>query len=434
MTKHFRTLIGGLRRNLFKARASTETRPKAALSNSPTGIQFLFQPSSTQQSAAIGFAFRGGIAHDPEDGPHTSLVAPRMLLESALNRTGGQISETLTDLEGTFVLNAEPEAIFGLVVGPKKSILEIIHHSREFLAMPQISERMLDDIKKLVFDQLTEHAAEPYTKAQQAFLDGLCLPHPYVRSVIPDPEMVKNITAADVVTWHSERLVKSRLIVSVVGHISEVEAGSLVDALFGRLPKGYPSRKIEGVEFKPIAPTPITVSTDTPDQAVIGIGSASVSVSQPESWLAARMLAHILAGDENARLFREVRNGTGKTYGLQYHFDFFLGASFFVLFGAIAKEDLNGTLSTIRSSIDSFVTQGPTAAEIALARTAVSALMRTVTQDHSAFARELTNLLFFGWSVDDINRADTLAAEIDLSTSRYREELISLPPLVVVAG
>jgi zinc protease len=133
------------------------------------------------------------------------------------------------------------------------------------------------------------------------------------------------------------------------------------------LPQGNPARELPKVLLKSADSDPIRLHDGNPDQACIVIGGGTVSVSQPENWLAGRMLAQVLAGDEKSRLFREIRDGTGKTYGLHHRFDFFLNQSFLSLFGSVAKEDLDVTLSAVLLSLEKFLENGPTATETASA-------------------------------------------------------------------
>jgi hypothetical protein len=98
------TFISGFRRRFSTNGKSVTAMAHATFTDSPSGIRFLYQPSPAQDSVAIGFAFRGGTAHDPADGPQASFLAPSILIECALKRTDSRIGETLTDLRGTFFL------------------------------------------------------------------------------------------------------------------------------------------------------------------------------------------------------------------------------------------------------------------------------------------------------------------------------------------
>jgi zinc protease len=427
-------LISGFRRRRSGNRRLVTAREQAAFTESPSGIRFLYQPAAAHDSVAVGFAFRGGTALDPADGPQTSFLAPSILIECALKRTDSRIAEALTDLRGAFVLSSEPEAAVGGVVGPRRNIKEVVRLSGAFLESPDVSEEILGGTKDLVADQIAERMADPLSRSHKAFLEALCDPHPYLRSMVPDADKVQAVSPADILDWRDTNFVRSRLMACVVGDVGETEAGSLVDSLFGGLPQGSTAGQLERVVLRNGGAEPVRIPDGNPNQAFIVIGGGTVPVSQPESWLAGRMLAHILAGDEKSRLFRDIRDGTGKTYGLQHRFDFFLNQSFLALFGAVAKDDLDGTLSAVRSSIENFLVNGPTEAEAASARTSLSMLIDQVTSDHAAFARELTTLLLFGWTPHEINNLASNPAEIDLSDPAHRKVLLPRVPVTVVAG
>jgi zinc protease len=430
---YLETLISGFKRKLSGNRRLVMERKPAAFAESPSGIRFLHQPSAGLGSVAIGFAFRGGTAHDPAGGPQASFLAPGVLVECALKRSDSRIGEALTDLRGTFFLTSEPEAVFGGVSGPRDDIKEIVRLSGAFLENADVSGEILGGTKELVADQIAERMTEPEFMGRKAFIEAVCEPHPYQRSIVPEADKIKIVTAADIHDWRDGHFARSRLIACVVGDVDETEAGGLLDSLFGRLPQGSPVKELPKVVLKSARPEAIQVPGGNLDQAFIVIGGGTVPVSQPESWLAARMLAQVLAGDEKSRLFREIRDGTGKTYGLQHSFDFFLNQSFLAVSGSVAKEDLDGTLSAVLSSLENFLDNGPTEAETASARTSLSMLIDQVTNDPGALARELTTLLLFGWSADDINKLAS-TSEVDLSDPEHRRVLMPGNPTTVVVG
>ena len=311
-------------------------------------------------------------------------------------------------------MRAEAEAMVGCAAGPKANIDEIVRLSNQFLTGTEIPRDILDDVKRLVAGQIRERASDPDTKAQQTFLTALWAPHPYVQALLPSAERVQRASSADLADSLKANLALARLKVCVVGDLDEGQAASLVDRLFDNLPTCQPIGTLPDVEFLAPSRETIRVSTNDQHQAFIGVGGRSIPVSNPTESLAVRMLAFVLARDENARLFREIRDAKRATYVLQYRFDFFSNASLFVVFGAVAKEGSQATIAAMRNSIDMFMIDGPTAAEDRAARAAFSVLMDRLNSNASALAYELTTLLLFGWSVDDIKAIERTMSQLSL--------------------
>ncbi|RWA76045.1 insulinase family protein [Mesorhizobium sp. M1C.F.Ca.ET.193.01.1.1] len=399
---------------------------------SERAIPFLLQPLEGAKTIAIGFCFAGGMAHDPVDGPQTSMSAPRALIDSAMRRTNHQLAEKLKDLQASFVLKSEAEAVVGCVAGPPANIDEIVRLSNQVLTSTDIPAEVLEDVKRLLAAQILEQAEDVDTKAQESFLSALCNPHPYIQALLPEASRIEQISDADIANWIRVNIVLARLRICIVGDLETTSAGQLVDRLFEGLPTGSMVDKLPPVQFVASAKEPIFLHHGGEPQAFVGIGGRSAAASRPSDWLAVRMLAHALTGDDKSRLFREIRDTQGVTYGLQYRFDFFSSTGFFVVFGSVSKQKLAEVLSAIRKSVRGFVEEGPTEGEQRSAREAFLRQVEQLNHNIVEFAYQLTTLRLFGWSVDDINAVESRAAGLSLSDPKYLHLLMPEEPLLVI--
>ncbi|WP_292554147.1 insulinase family protein [Mesorhizobium sp.] len=159
-----------------------------------------------------------------------------------------------------------------------------------------------------------------------------------------------------------------------------------------------------------------------------------MSTAEPKTWLAARALAHVLAGDQNSRLFREIRDRTGKTYGLRHRFDFFAPAGVFVVFGLIDANCARETIQLIEQSISRFLADGPTDDEHNNARRDMMTTYRQLLSDNVSSSNEIVALQLFGWPTDAINDVDDMIARLDLRAPEYRAAMLKGQPLTVIAG
>lgn len=420
------------------ARAPSKRKPQVRRqvveAISEEAIPFLLQPLEGVETFAIGFSFSGGMAHDSEDSPLTSMSAPKALIEAAMRRTHHQLAEQLKDLHADFVLKSEVEAVVGYVTGPLANIKEIVGLSKDVLTCVEIPTQVLEDVKRLLADQIREQACDVDTKAQEVFLSALCEPHPYTHALMPDVRRIEQISHADITNWIKNNIVLSRLQICIVGDLQVSTAGELIDLLFDSLPMGASRDNLPQVQFLESPKEPLFLQHGGEPQAFVGIGGKSASASRPSDWLAVRMLAHALAGDEKSRLFREIRDNEGATYGLNYRFDFFSSAGFFVVFGSVSKQRLAEVLSALRKSVQIFMENGPTEKEQRSARDEFLRQLEQLDRSVVELAYQLTTLRLFGWSANDINAIEDMASTLSLSDKRYLRMLMPEDPIVVVVN
>lgn len=415
---------------------SDETRPEGlSLTEviSPGGIRFLYQ-SSNKGNVSIAFAFKGGTAESGLGSPLTAMLAAGVIGESGMRNSGGELGERLADLGGGLRLDPAPEATVGMLTAPKAAIREAASICASLFLGTPLDETALENTKRSSLRTLDERSDNPHAIAHKAFLSRLVRPHRLFQHLVPDVERISSVRLEDVAEWRKRNFVRSRLIACVIGDLDEATAADLIDTLFLRLQEGAAAAVVEAPEFLPVPAEPVLVQASCGEQVVVGIGGRSVSTYEPKTWLAARALAHVLAGDQNSRLFREIRDSTGKTYGLRHRFDFFAPASLFVVFGLIDANGAGKTIQLIEQSISRFLADGPTDDEQNNARRDMMTTYRQLLSDSVSSSSEIVALLLFGWPTDAINDVDDMIARLDLRAPEYRAAMLKGQPLTVISG
>jgi zinc protease len=124
---------------------------------------------------------------------------------------------------------------------------------------------------------------------------------------------VAALARGDLVQAHRDALVRGRVYVGVVGDITAVELGPLLDELLGALPDEGPPLP---PDVEPVLTGGITLVDYPTPQSVAVFGQGGLARDDPD-FFAAYVLNHILGGgDARSRLWLELRERRGLTYGI----------------------------------------------------------------------------------------------------------------------
>ena len=236
----------------------------------------------------------------------------------------------------------------------------------------------------------------------------------------------------DLLKWHRERIVRNGLMIVIVGDLDESAMAKMVDTLFADLPEKGWLPEIPDINVKDMPEKVIHLPVGPTAQASVIMGGLTMTADDPKRWIAASMLNMILVTGRNSRLFRAVREETGKTYGLVSRLQSYSKTGALTISGRIDKDGVDETVALIRRTIAEFRKNGPTTAEERNAKAAYSAELAKTLTDHAQLANMLLTYAGFGWSIDTIRQSAEIAQSVDLSDPAYREALLPEMPTIVV--
>jgi zinc protease len=136
--------------------------------------------------------------------------------------------------------------------------------------------------------------------------------HPYSLRPEGTPETLSALTRGDLQGYHREQLVKSRMLLVVVGNVERDQVASLVSATLGRLPQGsyswsQPDRVTSSRQLH-------LVRRSLPTNYILGYYSGPSAASR--DYAALRVATAVLAGT----LFSEIRSRRNLTYAVDAPF------------------------------------------------------------------------------------------------------------------
>lgn len=137
--------------------------------------------------------------------------------------------------------------------------------------------------------------------------------HPYATPITGTEESLRAITAADLRAYEQSQIVKSRLLVVVVGNVTRPHLEALIHQTLGKLPGGTYKWTLPAP--MPVTPTSsVLVQRDLPTNYILGYFAGPLA-SSPD-YTALRVAATVLTG----QMFAEIRGRQNLTYDVHAPF------------------------------------------------------------------------------------------------------------------
>ncbi len=398
----------------------------------PSGLKFRYVKSDAQDIVAISFSFPGGVAHDLMKGPQVSFFGANTMFQSSDGIKLGALKEDMDDLQGGIVISPHLEYQVGLALAPSANIAEVVKLANRVLTKPDFPEKKIRQIREDLARQNEKLRKRHDIIATLAFIDTLGKPHPYGANYIGDPARIRAVTREDLIKWHRNRIVREGVLVTVVGNIYVAEMVKLVEALFDGLPQKGNVPKLPDVFSAPAPREPVRIA-GTNAQAIIIAGGFTQNASDYDTWSASFFLNRMLAKGAKSRLFKTVREQTGKTYGFNSLLQPYSKIGTLAINGRVSKENLQETVKTIKQTIADFRNNGPTAEEIADLKAGYTNADAKTLKNNVKQAVRYNRWQRYGWSLETVRRYQEIDQTIDLTDRKYREALIPENPVIVIA-
>lgn len=292
----------------------------------------------------------------------TLSVLASLLTEGTRRHPGGQFAAEVKALGGDLQVSALGDGMLiqGQVlshnIGPLLVLL------RELVQEPELSPRALATLQQQLRAELANESADAEAVAARTARELLYGDHPYGWSG-PSEESVGQISVAHLTDAHKAAMQLGNSQLVVVGDMDPAELGDSVEKVFGYLLDTQPLAAPVGVPA--FAPEPGCHVIDLPTATQTSIVQMAGGVARGEAGFEALQVANqILGGSGSARLFQELREKRGLTYGAYSSLDARKLGGHFLLATSVRNEVVEEALGVIDEQIALLRRAPPEAAEL----------------------------------------------------------------------
>ena len=323
----------------------------------------------------IEVSIDAGDRYDPEGKSGLADMTAGLMKYGARNGSGllneAQIADEMADLGATIALSVSGErAILRIRTLSREDLLKrAVQLAAAMLSEPTYDPQVIAREKQRVITNLLEAETKPEYVLEKRFKKLVYGAYPLANS--PSVKSIGAISAADLKQFHQQFYRGDRMIVSIVGDVSSMQANDIVQALLKKIPQSgstiNPLPQLPRSPIEPLAQREVQIPFDS-QQAHIAMGMTAVTRSNPD-YFPLLVGNYVLGGGGFvSRLMSEVREKRGLAYSVFSYFSPGKDAGIFQA-GLQTKSDQGSVaLEVLSNTIAKFISDGPTPSELAAAK------------------------------------------------------------------
>src|SRR5215207_3500574 len=293
--------------------------PQPAETQLANGLRVVVVEQRRLPLVSFRLAFRSGDSSDPSDLPGLTDVMTDMLVEGTESRTSRQIAEEVARYGATLTAGASSDYLTVAASSLAAYSDEILELLADVTLRPIFPEGELALAKANAQQNLIAQRAQPSFLASEAVARVLFGEHPY-SVVSPTPESLEALTRERLLGQHRAKFVPNNAVLLVAGDVRRDSMRARVEEMFGSWQPG----EVEEPRF-PAPPelkgrTVYVVNRPGSAQTNIVVANRGLRRTDPD-YFPVLVMHTILGGTASARLFMNLREDKGYTYGAYSQLD-----------------------------------------------------------------------------------------------------------------
>ncbi len=334
---------------------------------SPGGISAWLVEDHSIPLMSMRFAFQGGWASEPEDKQGLTHFLAGMLDEGAGDLTSKQFQKRQQQLAMKLSFRARADRFYGTFQALTRHQDASAELLTQALNAPRFDDVPFERIRNQILLNIKSNSQDPERIASKNWLKLMFAGHPYGRNRRGTAENLAHLKPADLHALTKNLFAKEGLKIAVVGDINAEALGKLLDRVFGQLPAKSKVAKLPEAEVMS-KPAVQIIDRNIP-QSVIQFGHAGIKRNNPD-FVPAYVLNFILGGGGfGSRLTEEIREKRGLTYSVYSYWSPYDHGALFVGAASTQNARAGETVKLIRQELKRMADEGPTAKELADAKT-----------------------------------------------------------------
>jgi zinc protease len=371
--------------------------PRPQEATLPNGLQIALLEDHKLPTFYLQLIFRGGGLADPGDRRGVAMITAAMMDEGTRTLSSREIAERLATLGASISLDASPSseestvAMAGLVDNLEASLALLADVVRN----PSFPDTELEKFKARMRSQVQYQRSLPDFVAEETFLHAIYQTHP-ASQVVPTDAVLNSVTRTELEKYHSAYFVPNNALVIAYGDITQKQLVAQLERAFGDWPKS----EVPVVKVPEVAPPTkgrvLLIDRPGSVQTSLLVGGLGIERTS-DDYFAMLVMNHILGGGPASRLFMNLREDKGYTYGASSEFD---GSSFRGV--VLAETDVRnqvteGALHELQAEIDRIRTQPVASSELENAKHALIGRFALSLESPRALVGNLATQKIYGF-------------------------------------
>lgn len=401
---------------------------------SPGGIEAWLVQEDTVPLIAMSFAFRdAGSSRDPAGKEGLANLMSGLLDEGAGPLDSATFQRQMEEKAIRISFDAGRDGFFGTLQTLAANRDAAFSLLRLAISEPRFDDEAVERIRAQVISGIRHDARDPDAIAGRLFAETLFPGHAYGRPSDGTEKSVAAIDRDDLKLFRTAAFGRDRLVIAVVGAIDAATLGPLLDKTFGDLPKT--AAPLEIADAVPVSGAKASATLAIP-QTIIRFGGPGLKRDDPD-FMAAFVMNHILGGGSfSSRLYQEIREKRGLTYGVGTYLTPYDHAGLFVGGLGTSADKADEAIALIRQELTRMAADGPTEKELADAKAYLTGSYALRFDTSSKIARQLLAIQLDRLGIDYVRtrNAQINAVTLDQVKAAARRILDAGAPTIVTVG
>ena len=319
---------------------------------------------------ALHLVVDAGAVHDPPEKPGLASFTAAMLTEGTKTRSATRISDDLGFIGATLSAGASFDSASLSASVLSAHLDELLQIFADVLVSPTFPQGDFARVQDQRLVSLIQQRDQPGAVAAKAFMKLYWGDHPYGHWPMGTETSVQATRRDDLARYHAARWRPGASELVVVGDVSEGDLKSKLEKALAPWKGAAPPATRQAVAAAPRLRTVLIEKRGPAPQAYVMMGMPGLERSSPD-YVAAEVAFQVLGGGTASRLFRELREKEGYTYGIYAREEARkLGGTSFII-GSVKAEVTGAATKALLRQLAELREKPVPAEELAVARNAL---------------------------------------------------------------
>lgn len=398
------------------------------------GLHVIFVEQREVPKLQLKLVMGGANAAAPRDRQGVADFVADLLTKGTQTRSVDEIAQAIEGVGGSVSASAALEWISLSADAPVDSADLAFDLVSDMARNSTFPEREFEVNKTQTLTFLEQDAVNPTSMANRQFGRLAYGDHPY--GFPTTPETVKSLTRDDVVEFYQTYFKPNNALLVVVGDTTLEAVRAQVERVFADWAKGEVPDFLAYPEATP-GDTSVIYLVDRPasEQATVQVGNRAINARSPERY-ALEVVNTVLGGGSSSRLYTNLREEKGYTYGVYSRFGRPNDTSTFRVVGDVTQDHVGDAIQEILKELQRIRTEPISAQELADAKGQLIGGFALALENPGDFADALATRSLTGVPIEELGSyLQTIAqVTIDEAEAAAAKYIVSERPIIVVVG
>ena len=398
------------------------------------GLNVIFVEQHETPTIHLDLFVGGSNAAAPADQQGIADFMADLIPKGTETRSADEIAQRIEAVGGSVGSNAGLEWTSLSVDAPTPNATlayELLGDLAQHATFPQ-DEFDVEKSQTLTF--LQQDAVNPTSMANRQFGRIAYGGHPY--GYITTPETVNGLTRDDVLKFYETYYKPNNALLVIVGNMSAADAQKMTEDALG----SWPSGTVPDFEKYPqatVGDTNVIYLVDRPEsqQATVQVGNRAINARNPDRY-ALLIDNAVLGGGSSSRLYANLREDKGYTYGVYSRFAQPNDVGTFRVIGDVNQDHVGDAVQEILNELKGMQDKPLTEQELADAKGMLEGSFALSLEQPGDFANQLAARYLTGVPINELSSYASKLQSVtaDQAQAAAKQYIDAAHPIIVVVG